>query len=203
MTRPVIYLVCTALASFVAGASLMVILNASSPGEDSAEAGFARDMSTHHAQAVAMSMHQWHSGEDEALRAIAYDIATGQQAEIGMMSEWLRDWNVSMTSSQPPMAWAQGEHAHDSSDGLMPGLATPQQLEEFYALEGRDADIMFAELMIRHHIGGVDMAEAALASSSHDDVTSSARRMAANQKTEIRAMEMHLERILEATSADD
>ena len=41
------------------------------PGEDSAEAGFARDMSEHHAQAVQMSQLVMQRTEDEADEAAA------------------------------------------------------------------------------------------------------------------------------------
>ena len=198
LRRPPVYVAITALVAFVAGAAFMLVVNSSSPGEDSPEAGFARDMSTHHSQAVAMSMHQWEAGEDDALRAIAYDIATGQQGEIGMMSDWLRDWNVSLTATDPPMQWAEGDHEHEAGEGLMPGQATPEEMDELFSLEGHEADVMFAELMIRHHIGGIDMAEAVLPLTNEDSVYRAALRMKSNQETEVRAVEMHLERILAA-----
>ncbi len=56
------------------------------PGDTSPEAGFARDMSTHHAQAVEMAMIAWQKVTDPEVKKLAYDIATGQQAQIGVMS---------------------------------------------------------------------------------------------------------------------
>src|SRR6059058_3920136 len=58
------------------------------PGDTSPEAGFARDMSTHHAQAVEMAMVAWHTASDPEVRQIAYDIATVQENQIGTMQNW-------------------------------------------------------------------------------------------------------------------
>jgi len=60
------------------------------PGDDSPEAGFARDMTTHHAQAVEMGLIAYRNSDNPAVRQIAIDIATNQQGEIGMMQSWLR-----------------------------------------------------------------------------------------------------------------
>src|SRR5699024_1641238 len=48
------------------------------PGDDSAEAGFARDMSEHHAQAVQMSQLVMQRTEDEDVRRLAVDIDNNQ-----------------------------------------------------------------------------------------------------------------------------
>jgi uncharacterized protein (DUF305 family) len=66
----------------------------STPGDTSPEAGFARDMSNHHAQAVAMGMLAQRKGDNVAVRGFGGDIALTQQAQIGMMDQWLRDWKV-------------------------------------------------------------------------------------------------------------
>ncbi|THV42876.1 DUF305 domain-containing protein [Glycomyces buryatensis] len=179
------------------GAGLVVgwVAGTASPGNDSAEAGFARDMQTHHQQAVAMAMHEWEVGEDEAMRAIAYDIATAQSAEIGMMRSWLNEWDVQMSASEP-MAWAGDEHVHDlEQSGQMAGMATDEEMTEFRSLTGREADIMFGELMIAHHIGGIDMAETLIDLSDNDTVVGAAQNMVTVQKADITNMEGHLARI--------
>jgi hypothetical protein len=75
------------------------------PGPTSVEAGFARDMSTHHAQAVELAMLAHEKGSDPEVRQVGADIAMTQQAQIGMMQTWLDGWNLSRNSSQPRMAW--------------------------------------------------------------------------------------------------
>ncbi|GAB3999726.1 hypothetical protein GCM10029992_29330 [Glycomyces albus] len=153
-------------------------------------------MQTHHQQAVEMAMYEWQNGEDEAMRTIAYDIATAQSAEIGMMRSWLVRWDVQMTTGDL-MGWAGEEHAAEilEGDGLMAGMATFEEMKEFKTLTGTDADIMFANMMIEHHIGGIEMAEAYLDLGDDPTVTDAATRMVQVQRAEIEVMEEHLDRI--------
>lgn len=196
--KPAVLVAITAVLMLGAGLAVGWVGAASTPGNDSAEAGFARDMQTHHQQAVAMAMHEWQNGEDEAMRAIAYDIATAQSAEIGMMRSWLREWDVQMSSSEP-MAWAGDEHDHGSEDGgLMAGMATDEEMAEFQRLTGYEADVMFAELMIAHHIGGIEMAEIVVDLSDDETVVEAAQRMVTVQQSEISNMQGHHDRILSA-----
>jgi uncharacterized protein (DUF305 family) len=197
--RPAVLIAITAVLMLTAGLAVGWVAGTSAPGNDSVEAGFARDMQTHHQQAVEMAMYEWKNGSDKAMTTIAYDIATSQSAEIGMYRSWLRDWGVQLSSSEP-MAWAGEEHAHDTEEagGLMPGMATDEQIDEFKTLTGSEADVMFADLMIAHHIGGVDMAKAALDRSDNALVVDAARRTITVQQAEIENLENHRDNILNA-----
>jgi uncharacterized protein (DUF305 family) len=194
--RPAVLIVISAVLMLGAGFAVGWVAGTGAPGNDSAEAGFARDMQTHHQQAVEMAMYEWRNGGDETLRMVAYDIATAQSAEIGMYRSWLREWGVQLSSGEP-MVWAGDEHAHDSESagGLMPGMATDEQMAEFKSLTGTDADIMFIEMMIEHHIGGVDMAKAVLDLADDERVLDAAQRTVTVQQAEIESLENHLARI--------
>jgi len=197
--RPALLIAITAVLMLSAGLAVGWVAATSAPGNDSVEAGFARDMQTHHQQAVEMAMYEWQNGSDPALTTIAYDIVTAQSAEIGMYRSWLRDWGVQLSSGEP-MAWAGEEHAHDTEEagGLMPGMATDEQMAEFKTLTGSEADVMFADLMIAHHIGGVDMAKAALERTDNELVATAARRTVSQQQAEIENLENHRDNILNA-----
>ena len=54
------------------------------PGDDSAEAGFARDMIVHHAQAVQMAEIVRDKTQSDDMGLLATDIAPTQQAQIGI-----------------------------------------------------------------------------------------------------------------------
>ncbi len=43
-------------------------------------------------------------------------------------------------------------------DGLMPGMATPEQVSQLETLPVDQAEVLFLQLMIRHHQGGLSMA---------------------------------------------
>jgi uncharacterized protein (DUF305 family) len=165
------------------------------PGNGSADAGFARDMQVHHSQAVEMSRIIREQTDDVVLRTIAYDIAMTQQHQIGQMYAWLQEWGLPQSSDAERMAWMAGSgHAHDDggtvpADGLMPGMATPEEMQALSEATGEDAERLFLELMIDHHKAGVDMAEAGVELADESEVRELARKMAASQELEITAME--------------
>jgi uncharacterized protein (DUF305 family) len=156
------------------------------PGDTSAEAGFARDMITHHDQAVTMGMIAFQHAEDPEVRQLGYDIAMLQQGEIGMMHQWLLDWELSPTGSQPRMAWMD---AAMTEGGLMPGMATPDQLTELREAEGSEVDRLFLELMTYHHLGGIHMIDGVLDRTDNDDVIWLAELMRTGQQKELQVMQ--------------
>jgi uncharacterized protein (DUF305 family) len=172
----------------------LLIPGLSRPGDTSAEAGFARDMSTHHAQAVEMGMLAQEKATDPDVRTLGADIALTQQAQIGIMQTWLRDWQLSPTGSQPRMAWMP-DGAGSIRDGLMPGMATDAQRAQLRAATGRDFDILFLQLMLNHHLGGIHMAQAALDLSDNEQVRSLAGAMVAGQQKEITAIQALLNKL--------
>lgn len=181
-------------------AVLVVVAGCSStPADDSAEAGFARDMATHHAQAVDMAFIIRDATSDESLRAIAADIIVTQSAQRGMFMAWLQLWGRPQASPGPRMAWmASGAasstmgHAHgegaESGMPTMAGMATDQEMDALRRATGVDAEVMFLQLMIRHHEGGVLMARALLERSSHEDVVTLVRGIDSGQTGEIATM---------------
>ncbi|MFD3541814.1 DUF305 domain-containing protein [Streptomyces sp. NPDC058662] len=150
------------------------------PGLRSPDAGFARDMAVHHQQAVEMSFVVRDRTQDEAVRTLAYDIANTQANQRGMMLGWLDLWGLpKVLADEPPMSWmgggdgggdggdGGGAHAGHGSGGhgaaapgaLMPGMATKEEMGRLGAASGRDAEVLYLQLMTDHHVGGVAMAE--------------------------------------------
>lgn len=154
------------------------------PGDTSLEAGFARDMMVHHDQAVTMALLARDRTDDPVIRAMATDIVLTQQNQIGQMLGWLNLWGLPATGSEPPMSWM----GHPT-EGLMPGMATPQAIANLEGLSGEEADIAFLQLMIRHHQGGIPMAQAALDGSSIQAVRDLARQIVTAQEIEVATME--------------
>jgi uncharacterized protein (DUF305 family) len=112
-----------------ASAALVLLFASQSPGNDSAEAGFARDMIVHHAQAVQMAEVIRDKTKSDSMRLLASDISLTQQAQIGIMQGWLGAWGLPITGSEPAMAWM----GHPT-DGPMPGMATPDELDRLFKL---------------------------------------------------------------------
>lgn len=154
------------------------------PGEESAEAGFARDMSRHHAQAVEMAMIGYANGQNPEIRQISYDIALTQQAQVGQMQRWLQEWDLLPTGSRPAMAWMPDGVGVDEN-GLMPGMATREEIVQLREAQGAEVDRLFLELMIKHHIGGVHMADGVLKATDRPEVIRMAEAMKQAQQKEI------------------
>lgn len=75
------------------------------PADDSADVGFVRDMSVHHAQAVEMANIAYRRTDDPDIARMARDIADTQQFQIGMMTGWLDGWGLPVSSDQGIMTW--------------------------------------------------------------------------------------------------
>ncbi len=165
-----------------------LLRSAQVPGASSADVGFARDMSEHHHQAVEMSRLLYDRSDDEIMRSLAYDILVTQQGQIGIMTGYLNAWGHPLTDLGPRMRW-MGMPV----EGLMPGMATREQLNALAAADGVEAEILFLELMIAHHVGGVHMAEYAAEHARSDVVRRLAAGMAEAQEAEIRFMEQLLQ----------
>src|SRR5690349_8334102 len=164
------------------------------PRDDSAEAGFARDMATHHAQAVDMSFVVRDKSADRDLRALASDIIVTQSTQRGIFMGWLQQWGLPQASARPRMAWMPG-HAHmpASDDGvLMHGMATEAELRRLGEATGIDAEVLFLQLMIRHHEGGIIMARAIESLSDRRKILVMARSIEEGQQQEIAQMKAML-----------
>ena len=164
------------------------------PGDNSVEAGFLRDMSTHHAQAVEMSMIAHANSTDQAVVTLAGDIALTQQGQINYMQAWLRDWHLSPTSTDSPMTWMPGGPA-EVVNGLMPGMATPAQLATLRTATGKQLDIQYLQLMRQHHLGGIHMAQEAIALSKNKNVDWLAGTMVTAQQGEINSIDDMLKQL--------
>jgi uncharacterized protein (DUF305 family) len=159
----------------------------------SVDAGFARDMSTHHTQAVTMAGYERDNTTNPGLKVLAYDIETSQGFQLGEMQGWLDGWGLSRQSSEHPMAWMSGSmHMRMGAAGLMPGMATPAQMNKLQTLHGKALDVLFLQLMIHHHQGGVPMAKYAIEHASTGYVRDLAQSIYSAQTAEIVEMEQLL-----------
>ena len=191
--RVIVSAVIALLTLAVGFATGIVVATPKYPSDNSAEAGFARDMSMHHAQAVHMGMMEYRNGDDDQARTMAYDIATSQQAQIGVMDSWLREWKLTPTSNKPAMSWM--DDGKLLPDGRMPGMAAANQLSQLEHAQGRDADVLFCQLMITHHLGGIHMAQAILDMSHNSEVRRLAQTMVNNQQYDINQLRDILKRL--------
>ncbi|WP_238422179.1 DUF305 domain-containing protein [Gordonia sp. 'Campus'] len=141
-----------------------------SPSMSVSDIGFAQDMSTHHDQAILMSRTIGAlPGVSPPVRGLADRIVYTQTAETATMRGWLQFFDQPMTPADP-MSWMPDGDTHgdshrgggpDEADPPMPGMASVDEIGRLSSLPPAEAEILFLQLMIRHHRGGMEMAQAA------------------------------------------
>ncbi len=162
-----------------------------SPQHNDVDTGFLQDMRVHHEQAVLMSIiYRNLPDTNPGLRSVAREIVRGQNIEIGRMIQLLRSFGeTEINESDTAMVWMGMVSGIDS----MPGMASDDELDLLGRLDGREADELFVELMSAHHVGGIEMAQFAVANADNDEVIKMASGMAGAQAGEIGEMERLLE----------
>jgi uncharacterized protein (DUF305 family) len=192
-----------AVALVAAGGGLAVALGigrTDSPGADSVDAGFTRDMSRHHLQAVEMANLATTRSNDPDVLRLAFDIASTQTNQVGRMQGWLTLWGLPLTSGDT-MAWMDDDAmaAHhtaastgDAGGAVMPGMATEAELAQLRSLTGTPFDVMLLQLMIRHHQGGLAMAQYGQVHATTAVVRGLARSISSTQIAETSTMEQML-----------
>jgi len=120
-------------------------------GASAADAMFAQMMIPHHEQAVEMATLAETRASNPQIKELAAEIKAAQQPEIDQMTAWLEEWGMPVMS----MDEAMGDHGGHG----MSGMLTDDQLQQLADASGPEFDRLFAEFMILHHEGAIDMAE--------------------------------------------
>jgi uncharacterized protein (DUF305 family) len=202
--RAIVY-AAAALAVLLVGAAIGMLITRATidepaiPAADSVDVGFAQDMAVHHTQAVTMATIELGRSSDRAVRNLAFDIQTSQTNQVGQMNGFLSVWNQPLLGNGKYMAWMAGpgghEHGGAATTGTpqggvaqMPGMATTDELKKLRTLSGKDLDVYFLQLMIRHHEGGYPMAKYAYDHAETDAVRTLALSIIKTQGAEVTTM---------------
>ena len=178
-----------ALTALVAGATLL--LAACGGGSDSASSSAAKGadfdrafidaMVPHHESAIAMAREAKEAGLDQPdLVKVADDILANQQAEINEMKGWRAEWFGS------PAIDADGASALGMSESEMGMEHDPDALKN-----STDINADFAQMMITHHEGAIEMAKLAEDRAEHDEIKDLAEAIISAQEREIDVMRPH------------
>jgi uncharacterized protein (DUF305 family) len=159
------------------------------PAADSVDVGFAQDMSVHHQQATEMAAWERDHTTDPDLYQLSYDIESTQTAQVGRMQGWLELWGA---AAQPVgreyMTWMASDAMHGMATGggvtTMPGMASAADLKNLRAATGKQLDVLFLQLMLRHHEGGATMLSYAAQNASQPQVRNLAAQMLSSQTAE-------------------
>lgn len=183
--------------------SLFTASQVTTPTDTSADAGFARDMGDHHQQAVDMAFIIRERSNDQAIRSLAFDIINTQATQRGMMMGWLQQWGLTQTTSRPALDWmninaiSKMDHnsmqASSEHSGLMPGMASTEEIDKLKSPVGKETEVLFMQMMIRHHAGGISMAKGLLERSKREEVRTLAQTIVNGQQAEIDLLKQMLQ----------
>lgn len=142
---------------------------------------FIDAMVPHHESAIEMAKAAKEAGlEQPDLVKVADDILATQQQEIDEMKEWRSEWFGS-SEIDPNEAAALGMSESDMG----------MQHDADALLSSGDVDTDFAQMMITHHQGAIEMAKLAADNAEHDDVKDLAEAIISAQEREIEVMRPH------------
>ncbi|MFF1510943.1 DUF305 domain-containing protein [Streptomyces sp. NPDC058326] len=159
--------------------------DAAAPGAfNDADVMFAQMMIPHHEQALEMAKLAEGRAQDPEVKKLVTAIAQAQDPEIQKMKAWLKGWG------KPESA------GHGSGGGHgMAGMMSEQDMKDLAAVTGKDFDRKFAELMIAHHNGAVDMAKDEQKNGSNATAKALADDVVRTQSAEVAALRKILDRI--------
>ncbi|MET9303499.1 DUF305 domain-containing protein [Micromonospora aurantiaca] len=165
---------------------------------NAADVMFAQMMIPHHQQAVTMADLAPTRASDPELKDLAAKIKAAQDPEITTMKGWLTAWgkptDLPSDHSMPGMSATPG-HGMPGMDAGMPGMMSEQQMRDLAAAKGPAFDRMFAEMMIAHHRGAIDMARTEQADGSNPEAKALAAEIASDQAAEVQTLQKILDRL--------
>ncbi|MEV4111562.1 DUF305 domain-containing protein [Nonomuraea sp. NPDC049695] len=145
-----------------------------------ADVMFAQMMIPHHEQAVEMAELAPTRASDPEIKKLAAKIKAAQDPEIQTMKGWLAEW---------------GKPAEAGMGHGMPGLMSEEDMKKLDAAKGKAFDKLFAEQMIAHHNGAIEMAGTEQANGSNPQAKELAKAIESTQRTEVEQLQKLLDRL--------
>ena len=171
--------------SLLVGFGAGLLTRPGTPGDDSADAGFARDMSAHHAQAVEMGMIAYQKATLPEVRTLGGDIAITQQGQIGVDADLAQGLGSGRQHAPAADVLDAERPAELLKATSCPGWRPGRRWRSSSTATGKQVDILFCQYMLRHHLGGIHMVDGVLAQNPTPEVKELAETMKKNQTAEV------------------
>ncbi|MEV0630922.1 DUF305 domain-containing protein [Nonomuraea wenchangensis] len=146
-----------------------------------ADVMFAQMMIPHHEQAVEMAELAPERAADPEIKELAAKIKAAQDPEIQTMKGWLTEWGKPAP---------EGGMGHD-----MPGVMSEEDMTKLKAAKGAEFDKLFAQQMVAHHNGAIEMARTEQSSGSNPEAKELAKTIETTQQVEVEQLQKILDRL--------
>lgn len=153
-----------------------------------ADVTFAAGMVPHHAQAVEMAKIILGKNPSPKVKAVAERIRDAQEPEIVQLNGMLASFGKTAAGGHSGMTSGMTMDGSAGHGGMM----SEEQMQQFMAATGVEAERMFLSLMIEHHRGAVAASETEIAQGKHQPAIALATRIRDAQRTEIAEMQQLL-----------
>jgi uncharacterized protein (DUF305 family) len=136
---------------------------------------FIDSLIRHHQMAVDMATMAAPKFEHQPLKDAAKTIVDDQTKEIAQLRQWRGQWYSG---------------AAPAENMQLPGMSSmSMDMSHMQSMSGHALDMMFIDMMIPHHEGGLAMGQDALAKAEHPEIKELAQKMIEKQKKEIEQMQ--------------
>jgi uncharacterized protein (DUF305 family) len=154
---------------------LTALANGPAPRQSQAvyEIHFMTRMIDHHAMAVMMGSLCEDRAIHPELLQLCENIVTSQSEQIQMMQSWLADW-----------------YGIDYAPEMTPG--NQQKIDQMATMSGAEFEIMFMQMMIRHHHKAVIEGSTCVDRAYHPEVIALCENIVASQSEQIAQMQTWL-----------
>lgn len=139
---------------------------------------FIDSMMHHHEGAIQMAEMVLRKSEREELRKFAQKIIDDQKNENARMKAWREQWYAGKSSAM-----------NMELPGMKMSEMSPDATKSMEAMQGKDFDVHFLDMMIPHHEGAVKMSRELLTKGEHAELKSLAEQIIKAQEAEIRQMQ--------------
>ncbi|MBA0126867.1 DUF305 domain-containing protein [Haloechinothrix sp. YIM 98757] len=163
--------------ALLTGCGNHVAEEAEDAGFNQADVAFATEMMPHHEQAVEMADLVPDRSDSQELIELAEEIRQGQEPEIEALTTMLERWGESVPVS------GDGHTDHEMS-----GMMSEEDMAMLERSDGAEFDRMWMEIMVEHHEGAIDMANAQLAEGTSPEASELAEDIIEVQEAEIDTM---------------
>ncbi len=162
-----------------------------------ADVRFMTGMISHHAQALVMAGWAPSHGASPSVGILTSRIIAAQKDEIVTMQGWLGDRGLPVPEVE---LLPHGMEIHGIGEAMqmMPGMLSPEQMQELDRAQGTEFDRLFLIYMIQHHRGAVTMVHDLFATDGagqNELVFKFASDAQVDQSTEIARMELMLKEL--------
>jgi uncharacterized protein (DUF305 family) len=139
-----------------------------------ADVAFVQMMIPDHQMTAEMAEMAEKKADSKDLKTLAAQMRKEQPAAVATLQGWLKAWGKPASSDMAGMD--------------MPGAMSDKDMDMLDSMSGMEFDMMFAEMMIKHHEGSMQMARDEQANGASTEVKAMAADMLEQQQAEVQQL---------------